>query len=120
MYEEITRVVGSEKFPVYEDRFDLPYTEAVILEVQRFRPVAPLVPHGAKQATTLGGYHIPKGSRLLVNLWATHHDPQEWKDPERFHPERFLDDNGNVIHPEAHTPFSMGGSKFIYIMTIYD
>ncbi|KAJ8047663.1 Cytochrome P450 2U1 [Holothuria leucospilota] len=108
VYEEIKAVLGTEKLPVYEDRHRLPYTQALLLEVQRFRPVAPIVPHLCNRDATLGGYHIPKGTRVLINLWSIHHDPEEWKDPELFLPERFLDSDQKVISPDSLVPFSLG------------
>ncbi|KAJ8047660.1 Cytochrome P450 2U1 [Holothuria leucospilota] len=108
VYEEIKAVFGTEKLPVYEDRHKFPYTQAFLLEVQRFRPVAPLVPHLSNCDATLGGYHIPKGTRVLINLWSIHHDPEEWKDPEKFLPERFLDSDQKVFSPNSLVPFSLG------------
>ncbi|KAI3409177.1 uncharacterized protein J3R85_019667 [Psidium guajava] len=39
---------------------------------------------------TVDGYHVPKGTRLLFNLWKIHRDPRVWSDPLEFQPERFL------------------------------
>lgn len=32
---------------------------------------------------------LPKGSTVVLNVWAMHHDSTTWKDPEHFVPERF-------------------------------
>ena len=53
------------------------------------------------------GYRVPKDTRLLVNLYAIHHDPEHWGDPLNFRPERFL--HGGEYQPDKHLiPFSVG------------
>ena len=32
---------------------------------------------------------LPKGSTVVLNVWAMHHDVETWKDPEHFIPERY-------------------------------
>ena len=44
---------------------------------------------------TLGGYHIPKGTVIFLNLARIYHDENEWLQPGEFKPERFLDDERN-------------------------
>ncbi|KAI7756755.1 hypothetical protein M8C21_023788 [Ambrosia artemisiifolia] len=57
----------------------------------RLYPAGPLsVPHESIEDCNVGGYNVPKGTRLLVNMWKIHHDPQIWSDPSEFRPERFL------------------------------
>lgn len=58
----------------------------------------------------LDGYYIPKGSQLIANLWAIHHDPDYWgPDAEEFKPERFLTEDGKIDKTRDHfIPFSIG------------
>ncbi len=57
----------------------------------------------------LGGYEIPKGTTVMPNLYAVHHDPRHWEEPEKFNPERFLDASGKLLpKPESWMPFSQG------------
>ncbi|KAL3870423.1 hypothetical protein ACJMK2_038491 [Sinanodonta woodiana] len=101
MYEEIVDVVGLERSPSLKDKPSMPYTEALILEVLRYVTHAPLgAPHGAMEDVVFEGYIIPKGSKLITNIWTAHHDPAIWVDPWVFRPDRFLDDNGELLPPE--------------------
>ncbi|KAK3589266.1 hypothetical protein CHS0354_008330 [Potamilus streckersoni] len=103
MYQEIVDTVGLERSPSLKDRPAMPYTDAVILEALRYITHVPLaIPHGAMEDVELEGYTIPKGSRLIMNIWTVHHDPAIWGDPWIFRPERFLDDNGELL-PAEHT-----------------
>lgn len=57
-----------------------------------------------------GGYDVPKGTTVLINHWALHHDPKRWEDPDKFDPTRYLDENGkqNPTKPPSWLPFSAG------------
>nr|KAF6504545.1 cytochrome P450 family 2 subfamily J member 2 [Rousettus aegyptiacus] len=86
----------------------MPYTNAVIHEVQRMADIVPLnVPREVTADTTLAGYHLPKGTTILTNLTALHKDPKEWATPDTFNPEHFLE-NGQFKKREAFLPFSVG------------
>ncbi|XP_035687441.1 steroid 17-alpha-hydroxylase/17,20 lyase-like [Branchiostoma floridae] len=107
---ELDRVVGRDRLPELSDRQNTPYTEATVNEVLRMGLIDPLsLPHATTVDTSLRGYHIPKGTVVLPNLWALHHDPAIWGDPHTFRPERFLDETGKLIpKPFALMPFSVG------------
>ncbi|KAK3589270.1 hypothetical protein CHS0354_008333 [Potamilus streckersoni] len=103
MYQEIVDTVGLERTPSLKDKPAMPYTDAVILESLRYVTHAPIAaPHCAMEDVELEGYTIPKGSRVIMNIWTVHHDPAIWGDPWIFRPERFLDDNGELL-PAEHT-----------------
>ncbi|XP_055355658.1 LOW QUALITY PROTEIN: cytochrome P450 2K1-like [Paramacrobiotus metropolitanus] len=88
----------------------LPYTEAFLLEVQRFATIAPLgVPHTASTDTTIAGYYVPKGSWIVACLRAVHHSEKYWPNPEEFDPQRFLTGDGQLAKlPDTFVPFSLG------------
>ncbi|KAM0934658.1 putative N-methylcoclaurine 3'-monooxygenase [Dioscorea sansibarensis] len=67
----------------------LHHLHACIKETFRLHPPAPLLPHCALESCQLMGYQIPKGCPVIVNTWAIGRDPEVWKDPLEFLPERF-------------------------------
>ncbi|XP_038053290.1 cytochrome P450 2U1-like [Patiria miniata] len=106
--QEMDRVVGRNRLPRYTDRPSLPYTQAVLCEVQRELIVPYALPHKCTEDTTLSGYHIPEGAIILINLWHILHDADEWEDPMQFRPERFLDSEGRLLRREKFIPFGLG------------
>ncbi|XP_070006352.1 geraniol 8-hydroxylase-like [Nicotiana sylvestris] len=89
--EEILQQIGTER-PVKESDIDkLPYLQAVVKEVIRLHPAAPLLlPHKAQEDTEIFDFIVPKNSQVLVNAWAIERDPKYWEKPLEFMPERFI------------------------------
>ncbi|KAK0610802.1 cytochrome P450 [Immersiella caudata] len=88
---EIDRVIGTDRLPTFADRENLPYTNALVKEAQRWWPIAPMgFPHVATDDIQVNSYHIPKGAYILPAVWWFLHDPEVYPDPESFDPERFL------------------------------
>ncbi|XP_057562678.1 cytochrome P450 2U1 isoform X2 [Hippopotamus amphibius kiboko] len=109
VHEEIERVIGGDRAPSVTDKARMPYTEATIMEVQRLSVVVPLsIPHMTSEKTVLQGYTIPKDTIILPNLWSVHRDPAIWEKPNDFYPNRFLDDQGQLIKKETFIPFGIG------------
>jgi cytochrome P450 len=68
--EELDEKVGRDRLPDFSDKGDLPYLNALIKEVMRFYPIAPLgIPHGATAEDVYKGMRIPKGSVVAPNAW---------------------------------------------------
>ncbi|KAK8594554.1 hypothetical protein V6N13_015476 [Hibiscus sabdariffa] len=72
------------------DIANLPYLQAIVKETLRLHPAGPLVVRESTEDCTIGGYDIPKQTRLFVNLWALGRDSEQWEKPLEFVPERFL------------------------------
>ncbi|XP_027146361.1 cytochrome P450 2J6 [Larimichthys crocea] len=109
VHAEIDRVIGQARPPSMGDRLNLPYTDAVIHEIQRMGNIVPLNgPRMAAKDTTLGGYFIPKGTTLLPSLTSVLFDKTEWETPDSFNPGHFLDAEGKFVKREALLPFSAG------------
>ncbi|KAG7085519.1 hypothetical protein E1B28_003079 [Marasmius oreades] len=88
---ELDAVIGTDRLPTFEDRPNLPYLNAVASEALRWHSVTPTaVPHRAAEDNVFEGYFIPKGTLIMANVWQMAHDPNEYKDPHSFKPERFI------------------------------
>ncbi|KAJ1405848.1 Cytochrome P450 [Sesbania bispinosa] len=92
LYEELQNVCGHEK--VTEDQLaKLPYLGAVFHETLRKHSPAPIVPlRYVHEDTQLGGYHIPAGSEIAINIYGCNMDSNRWENPYQWTPERFLDE----------------------------
>ncbi|GAU23764.1 hypothetical protein TSUD_128690 [Trifolium subterraneum] len=89
---------------------ELKYLKAIIKEVLRMHPSAPLLlPRESGQACEIDGYHIPIKSKVIINAWAIGMDPKYWIEPERFYPERFMDSSINFKGTNfEYIPFGAG------------
>jgi cytochrome P450 len=82
---------------------------AVLLESMRAAALVPQgVPHFTSQAVTLGDYIIPKGTVIFGSLYHVMNDPEHFKDPHKFNPDRFLDKDGKFVSDERVAPFGIG------------
>jgi len=108
--EEIDAVIGRERPVSIGDRPTMPYTDATISEIQRYASIIPLsVYHEAMIDCDLLGFNIPKGTLLIANTYASHHDPKLWKYPNEFNPKNFLNDDGTINQSqEGVAAFSLG------------
>lgn len=86
--------------------------EAVIRETSRISSLLPLsLFHRAVKNTTLGEYTIPANTMIITNISAMHHDPDLWGDPANFRPERFINENGELVKDKS-LLFGLGESIY--------
>ncbi|KAL5558162.1 hypothetical protein UlMin_034373 [Ulmus minor] len=110
--EELDTHVGRDRVVNDSDMSKLVYVQAIVKETLRLYPPAPLgAPHLAREDCTIGGYDIPKGTRVMTNLSKIHTDPLVWPEPYEFKPERFLTTHKDVDVKGQNfelTPFGSG------------
>ncbi|XP_009901822.1 cytochrome P450 2J6 [Dryobates pubescens] len=107
--QELDAVLGRSHLMCYEDRKKLPYTNAVIHEIQRYGNIILIaLPRQSVRDTQLLGYPVPKNTIILANIDSVLTDPAKWETPDQFNPGHFLDKDGNFVNREAFLPFSVG------------
>ncbi|KAK9065611.1 hypothetical protein SSX86_015012 [Deinandra increscens subsp. villosa] len=111
---EIEMVVGKENIVEESHINKLPYLHAIMKETLRLHPTLPLlIPHCPSESCMIGGYTVPKGARVFVNVWAIHRDPAIWENPLEFRPQRFLDGKYWDYTGNDYTYFPFGSGRRI-------
>ncbi|KAM5236829.1 cytochrome P450 2C55-like isoform 3-T3 [Ctenodactylus gundi] len=107
--EEIDRVIGRHRSPCMQDRNHMPYTDAMVHEIQRYINLIPNnVPRAATCNLRFRNYFIPKGTDLITSLTSVLHDDKAFPNPDVFDPGHFLDETGNFKKSDYFMPFSIG------------
>ncbi|XP_012517413.1 PREDICTED: cytochrome P450 2C42-like [Propithecus coquereli] len=107
--EEINRVTRRHRNLCMRDRSHMPYTNAVVHEIQRYIDLVPIsVPYAVTCDIKFRNYLIPKGTTVLASLTSVLHDDKEFPNPEKFDPGHFLDESGNFKKSNFFMPFSTG------------
>ncbi|XP_077192787.1 cytochrome P450 2F2-like isoform X2 [Paroedura picta] len=109
VHQEIDQVIGRDRAPCLADRKLMPYTDAVIYEIQRFITILPMgLPRAVTRDTPFRSFLFPKGTNVIPLLSSVHFDPSQFKDPNSFNPANFLDENNSFQSNEAFMPFAPG------------
>jgi len=106
---ELDDVCGRGVDVTWDKKGDLPYTMAVIKEIQRFADIAPTgLMHKTVCDASLQGYNLPANTLIMANFSYCHRDPELWTHPDQFYPEHFLDNGKLVINKEGFMPYGIG------------
>ncbi|XP_057592087.1 cytochrome P450 2C31-like [Hippopotamus amphibius kiboko] len=107
--EEIDHVVGRNRNPCMQDRSHMPYTDAVLHEIQRYIDLVPRnLPHETTRDIKFREYLIPKGTAILTSLTSVLYDDKEFPNPDQFDPGHFLDKSGKFKKSDYFMAFSAG------------
>jgi cytochrome P450 len=114
-YPEVERKLWSElrgvlngRSPGVKDLSQLPYTERVIKEAMRLYPPAWAIVRNSLKDCEIGGYRVPAGATLMMSQWVMHRDPRYYDNPERFNPDRWLDERAKGAPRFSYFPFGGG------------
>ncbi|KAG0490628.1 hypothetical protein HPP92_007491 [Vanilla planifolia] len=109
LHKEILEVCGSEKM-TEEHLQHMPYLNAVFHETLRFHSPVPIIPpRYVHEDTQLGGYNIPAGTDIIINIYACNMSRTDWEEPEEWKPERFLSDKYEQV--DMYKTMTFGGGK---------
>jgi cytochrome P450 len=87
---------------------DLSYTLQILEESMRLYPPAWIIGRQAVEQDDFEDVHIPPGKDVLLLLFGMHRDPDNWKDPDSFKPERFGIKERALHKDSAYIPFGLG------------
>ena len=107
--EEIFEIFGDSDRPcTAEDAAQMKYLECCIKEALRLYPAVPSITRQTCEDSELGGYKIPSGVSVVMQIYALHRNEEFFPEPEVFKPERFQTEESLGRHPFAFVPFSAG------------
>ncbi|KAI0701989.1 cytochrome P450 [Cytidiella melzeri] len=110
-HAELDSVIGSEwqRLPTFADRPNLPYINAVVLEILRWNPAVPLgLAHQLTQDDVYRGWRLKKGTVVWANIWTMLHSDDAFQNASQFRPERFLNDQGKPCQLSKETDPATG------------
>ncbi|KAK5831794.1 hypothetical protein PVK06_015593 [Gossypium arboreum] len=109
LYDEMRKVCGCNKVKE-ENLSQLRYLDAVFHETLRKHSPTPLVPlRHVHEDTQIGGYYIPAGSKIAVNIYGCNMDKNHWGNPEEWNPERFMDEKYDPL--DIYKTMAFGAGK---------
>ncbi|XP_026412009.1 cytochrome P450 71B26-like [Papaver somniferum] len=111
--EEIRSYVGSKGKVEESDLDNFSFLKMVIKETLRLHPILPLLARKSMIRCKIDGYDIYPSTWILINSWALGRNPQYWKNPEKFLPERFKDSSLDFVENQKFEYMPFGGGRRI-------
>eukprot|EP01112_Ceratiomyxa_fruticulosa_P009406 TRINITY_DN2447_c0_g1_i7.p1 TRINITY_DN2447_c0_g1~~TRINITY_DN2447_c0_g1_i7.p1 ORF type:complete len:209 (+),score=32.55 TRINITY_DN2447_c0_g1_i7:305-931(+) len=116
LVKEIVCVLGKDlkALPTIEDLDKMKYLNQVVKESMKVRPPVHSTFRTTDCDTTLGGYNIPARTTFNISIYAMHHLPNLWNEPDEFKPERWEDNNESHAgyYPFVHGTRNCIGQRF--------
>lgn len=112
LQEEVATVLD-QRAPTFQDLPKLTYTRMIADETLRLYPSAWALFRSPVVDDTIGEYHVPAGSVVIISPYVQHRDVRFWSDPERFDPERFDPEQSAKRTPFTYIPFAAGPRQCI-------
>jgi len=109
---EVDAHIGGEA-PTLAELARLDLLARTIKEVLRVHPPGWALPREALAQDEIDGVLIPKGATVMIAVYYLHRHPEFWREPERFDPDRWLEERGEPKHPFAYLPFGLGGRRCV-------
>ncbi|KAJ4804754.1 Cytochrome P450 [Rhynchospora pubera] len=115
LQQEVRTMSGNKSGTIAEeDLKKMTWLKAVIKETLRLHPPAPLlVPRESLEESQINGYNVPKGTKVLINAWTINRDPKFWQNPDKFIPERFVENTGIDFRGNNFQLIPFGGGRRI-------
>nr|XP_048287753.1 cytochrome P450 3A13-like isoform X2 [Myodes glareolus] len=113
LQREIDLALPKKAPATYEALLEMKYLDMVVSETMRLYPVANRVSRINKTDAEINGMLIPKGTVVIIPVFALQRDPKYWPEPEEFRPERFSKENKDRINPYTYLPFGYGPRQCI-------
>ncbi|KAJ8019995.1 Cytochrome P450 3A11 [Holothuria leucospilota] len=109
LIQEIDKFTPRKEDLTYENLSKMEHLDCLIREALRFYPPVSITDRvNDKEDIVVKGITIPKGFAIFVPIYAIHHDPDVWDEPEEFRPERFSKENRSKIRALSWLPFGDG------------
>ncbi|KAI6214426.1 hypothetical protein M3Y94_00266900 [Aphelenchoides besseyi] len=108
-HEELDKVINSDRLITLEDKLHLPYITAIVQESQRLANLLPInLIHRTTRDVKIENHFLPQGTWITPQVSVLMCNPEIYPNPEKFQPERFIDENGKLKRADELLPFSIG------------
>ncbi|KAI0235209.1 Cytochrome P450 3A24 [Lamellibrachia satsuma] len=106
--DEVNMVMGDEDEVRYEMLREMTYLDKCLQETLRMYPPSISVSREAYRDVVVNGVVIRKDMMVVIPIYALHHDPEVYPQPDKFDPERFSPEAKAARNPFCYLPFGVG------------